>query len=149
MREILLLNGPNLNLLGKREPEIYGHDSLDDIVQRLASLANSASNPANVSHLQSNGEQALIERVHEAAQDGTDFILINPGAFTHTSIGLRDALLGVAIPFIEVHLSNVFARESFRHKSFLSDVAVGCIIGLGPKGYELALQAAMQHLEDK
>lgn len=146
MNQILLLNGPNLNLLGKREPEIYGHDTLEDIVQRLNTIAGEG---ARIAHMQSNGEQAIIERVHEAATDGTQFILINPGALTHTSIGLRDALLGVQIPFIEVHLSNVFAREAFRHKSFLSDVAVGCVIGLGPHGYELALQAAQRYLENR
>ncbi len=146
MNQILLLNGPNLNLLGKREPEIYGHDTLEDIVQRLNTIAGEG---AKIVHVQSNGEQAIIERVHEAATDGTQFILINPGALTHTSIGLRDALLGVQIPFIEVHLSNVFAREAFRHKSFLSDVAVGCVIGLGPHGYELALQAAQRYLENR
>lgn len=144
MNQILLLNGPNLNLLGKREPEIYGHDTLDNIVQRLIVTAGAR---ASIQHMQSNGEQALIERVHEAASDGSEFILINPGALTHTSIGLRDALLGVQLPFIEVHLSNVFAREAFRHQSYLSDVAVGCVIGLGPQGYELALEAALRYLE--
>ncbi|MFT7245572.1 MAG: 3-dehydroquinate dehydratase-2 [Candidatus Azotimanducaceae bacterium] len=147
MISILVLNGPNLNLLGSREPEIYGHDTLDDIVQRLTEI--STKHDAEIQHFQSNGEQALIERVHAAATDGTAFILINPGALTHTSIGLRDALLGVQIPFIEVHLSNVFSREAFRHHSFLSDVAVGCIFGLGPQGYELALQAALKNLEER
>jgi 3-dehydroquinate dehydratase-2 len=147
MKSILVLNGPNLNLLGSREPEIYGHDTLDDIVQRLTEI--STKHDAEIQHFQSNGEQALIERVHAAATDGTAFILINPGALTHTSIGLRDALLGVQIPFIEVHLSNVFSREAFRHHSFLSDVAVGCIFGLGPQGYELALQAALKNLEER
>ena len=146
MNSILVLNGPNLNLLGSREPEIYGHDTLDDIVQRLKNFASKRD--AEIHHFQSNGEQALIERVHAAANDGTEFILINPGALTHTSIGLRDALLGVQIPFIEVHLSNVFSREAFRHHSFLSDVAVGCIFGLGPQGYELALQAALKNLAE-
>lgn len=144
MNQILLLNGPNLNLLGSREPELYGHDTLDDIVLRLRTVAD---NRAKITHMQSNGEQALIERVHDAANDGSEFILINPGALTHTSIGLRDALLGVQLPFIEVHLSNVFAREAFRHQSYLSDIAVGCVIGLGPQGYELALEAALRHLE--
>ena len=146
MNLILVLNGPNLNLLGSREPEIYGHDTLDDILQRLTNLAT--KHDVEIQHFQSNGEQALIERVHAAANDGTEFILINPGALTHTSIGLRDALLGVQIPFIEVHLSNVFSREAFRHHSFLSDVAVGCIFGLGPQGYELALQAALKNLAE-
>lgn len=143
MTQILVLNGPNLNLLGKREPEIYGSHSLEDVMADLA--ANDLG--ATVSHFQTNSEGELIERVHAAAQDGTDFILINPGALTHTSIGLRDALLGVALPFIEVHLSNVFAREAFRHHSYLSDIAVGCIVGLGVQGYELALRAALNHLE--
>lgn len=146
MKSILVLNGPNLNLLGSREPEIYGHDTLDDIVLRLTEI--STQHDAEIQHFQSNGEQALIERVHAAANDGTAFILINPGALTHTSIGLRDALLGVQIPFIEVHLSNVFSREAFRHHSFLSDVAVGCIFGLGSQGYELALQAALKNLAE-
>ena len=145
MKQVLVLNGPNLNLLGTREPEIYGSDTLEDIMDRLAAIAE--SNGAEIQHLQSNGEAELIERVHSAATDGTQFILINPGALTHTSIALRDALLGVQLPFIEVHLSNVFSRESFRHTTFLSDVAVGCIIGLGPKGYELALQSALDRLE--
>jgi 3-dehydroquinate dehydratase-2 len=145
MKQILVLNGPNLNLLGTREPEIYGSDTLEDIASRLAVIAE--SHGAEIQHFQSNGEQALIERVHSAATDGTEFILINPGALTHTSIALRDALLGVQLPFIEIHLSNVFSRETFRHTSFLSDVAVGCIIGLGPKGYELALQSALDRLE--
>tara|TARA_R110002072_G_scaffold36524_2_gene107492 strand:- start:35920 stop:36363 length:444 start_codon:yes stop_codon:yes gene_type:complete len=145
MKQILVLNGPNLNLLGAREPEIYGHDTLEDIINRLIGIAG--THGAEILHFQSNGEQGLIERVHAAANDGTVFILINPGALTHTSIGLRDALLGVQLPFIEVHLSNVFSREAFRHHSFLSDVAVGCIFGLGPQGYELALQAALQQLE--
>lgn len=144
MKQVLLLNGPNLNLLGVREPDIYGSDTLEDIMGRLAVIAE--ANGAEIQHFQSNGEQELIERVHSAAKDGTQFILINPGALTHTSIALRDALLGVQLPFIEVHLSNIFSRESFRHTSFLSDVAVGCIIGLGPKGYELALQSALDRL---
>jgi 3-dehydroquinate dehydratase-2 len=143
MAQILVLNGPNLNLLGKREPEIYGSDSLGDVMARLA--ANDLG--ASIEHFQTNSEGELIERVHAAAEDGSEFILINPGALTHTSIGLRDALLGVALPFIEVHLSNVFARESFRHHSYLSDIAVGCIVGLGVQGYELALRAALNHLE--
>ena len=145
MAKVLVLNGPNLNMLGQREPEIYGHDTLDDIMSRLATSAESAG--VDFDHFQTNGEGELISRVQQAAADGTSFILINPGALTHTSIGLRDALLGVGLPFIEVHLSNVFARESFRHHSYLSDVAQGCVIGLGTQGYELALQAAVQQLE--
>lgn len=145
MKKVLVMNGPNLNLLGTREPEIYGSDTLADVMVRLEALATSRS--LSFDHIQSNSEGTLIDRIHAAATDGTSFILINPGALTHTSIGLRDALLGVAIPFIEVHLSNVFARESFRHHSYLSDVAVGCIVGLGVQGYSLALEAAIQQLE--
>ena len=147
MAKILVLNGPNLNLLGQREPEIYGSDSLDDVMTRLKVTAGELS--THLSHSQTNSEGDLINLVHGAKADEIDFILINPGALTHTSIGLRDALLGVAIPFIEVHLSNVFARESFRHHSYLSDVAVGCVVGLGTQGYELALLAAIQHTESK
>ena len=141
MTRILLLNGPNLNLLGRREPEIYGHDTLDDIVTHTRSVAEKHS--ASLDHLQSNDEAALIERIHQTMDDGTDIIIMNPGAFTHTSIALRDALLSVSKPFIEVHLSNVFAREEFRRHSYLSDIAVGVISGLGAKGYELAVIAAL------
>ena len=139
MHQILVLHGPNLNLLGTREPEVYGYDTLDDINARLRAAA-----PADVQidAVQSNAEHELINAVHRAKQDGVSFIIINPGAFTHTSIALRDALLGVSIPFIEVHLSNVHAREEFRQTSYLSDVAVGVITGLGAKGYEFALAAA-------
>ncbi|MCG5524424.1 type II 3-dehydroquinate dehydratase [Ectothiorhodospira haloalkaliphila] len=142
MAKFLLLNGPNLNLLGTREPGIYGAQTLDDIVQSLQQQAQHAGHTLEA--FQSNAEHALIDRIHEARTQDVDCILINPGAFTHTSIALRDALLGVAIPFIEVHLSNTFAREAFRHHSYLSDVAAGVIIGLGPQGYALALQAAIQ-----
>ena len=142
-RRILLLNGPNLNLLGKREPGIYGAATLDDIVNRLQLVA--AEHDVQLQHLQSNAEFELIDAIHKAM--GTqDFILINPAAFTHTSVALRDALLGVAIPFIEIHLSNVHAREPFRHHSYLSDVAKGVICGLGADGYEFALLAAVRHL---
>jgi len=142
-RRILLLNGPNLNLLGKREPGIYGAATLDDIVNRLQLVA--AEHDVQLQHLQSNAEFELINAIHQAM--GTqDFILINPAAFTHTSVALRDALLGVAIPFIEIHLSNVHAREPFRHHSYLSDVAKGVICGLGADGYEFALLAAVRHL---
>ena len=143
MSHLLLLNGPNLNLLGKREPEVYGHESLDDICARLQSLL-----PKNceLTTLQSNAEHVLVDAVQQAGEDGVDFIIINPAAFTHTSIALRDALLGVAIPFIEVHLSNVHAREAFRRRSYLSDVATGVIVGFGARGYELALTAALEHL---
>jgi len=144
MPDILVLNGPNLNLLGTREPEIYGKDSLEAIRARLEEIASRAGHRLEL--FQSNAEHALIERIHRAREASVAFILINPAAFTHTSIALRDALLGVAIPFIEIHLSNIFAREPFRAHSYLSDVAVGVISGLGAQGYELALQAAMARL---
>ncbi|OCQ52421.1 3-dehydroquinate dehydratase [Photorhabdus australis subsp. thailandensis] len=140
---ILLLNGPNLNMLGTREPDIYGSLTLDDIVSELSKEAHKLG--VKFSHLQSNAEFELINRIH-SAQGNTDFILINPAAFTHTSVALRDALLTVKIPFIEVHLSNVHAREPFRHHSYLSDLAVGVICGLGGDGYSFALQAAVNRL---
>ncbi|MFG0833977.1 type II 3-dehydroquinate dehydratase [Aeromonas bivalvium] len=140
---ILLLNGPNLNLLGKREPGIYGSQTLDEIVATLQLQAGELG--VTLEHLQSNAEHLLLERIHQAMGQ-VDFIIINPAAFTHTSVALRDALLGVAIPFIEVHLSNVHAREPFRHHSYLSDVAKGVICGLGPDGYTFALTAAVRHL---
>ena len=142
MAHILVLNGPNLNLLGSREPGHYGKDTLATIEARLKTLANGHQ----LEFFQSNAEHQLIDRVHQAGQDGVDFILLNPAALTHTSVALRDALLGVAIPFIEVHLSNVHAREAFRHQSYFSDVAVGVISGLGAHGYELALAAALRRL---
>ena len=145
MATILVLHGPNLNLLGTREPEIYGATTLAAIDADLASRASSAGHA--LASFQSNAEHALIDRIHAARGDGTAFILINPGAFTHTSIALRDALAGVAIPFIEVHLSNIHAREAFRHHSYLSDLAVGVICGLGPLGYGLALAAAIERVE--
>ena len=144
MSKILVINGPNLNLLGSREPGHYGQDTLSDIEKALLSLAMTQGN--ELEFFQSNAEYQLIDRIHQAGRDAVDFILINTAAFTHTSVALRDALLGVNIPFIEVHLSNVFAREEFRHHSYLSDVAVGVISGLGALGYELALQAADKHL---
>jgi 3-dehydroquinate dehydratase-2 len=144
MARLLLLNGPNLNLLGTREPGVYGTDTLSSIEERLAKLARSRGHTLDA--FQSNAEHELIDRVQRAAQDGVSFILLNPGAFTHTSIALRDALLAVRLPFIEVHLSNIFAREPFRHHSYFSDIAVGCIFGLGPRGYELALEAAIARL---
>jgi len=144
MATILVIHGPNLNLLGSREPGHYGQDTLSDIEKALLSLAMTQGN--ELEFFQSNAEYQLIDRIHQAGRDAVDFILINPAAFTHTSVALRDALLGVNIPFIEVHLSNVFAREEFRHHSYLSDVAVGVISGLGAQGYELALQAADKHL---
>lgn len=143
MSHLLLLNGPNLNLLGTREPAIYGSATLGDIESGLA--AEAAALGHRLSWLQSNHEGALVDRVQQARGD-VDFILINPGAFTHTSVALRDALLAVAIPFIEIHLSNVHARESFRQHSYLSDIAVGVILGLGAQGYRLALQAAHARL---
>jgi 3-dehydroquinate dehydratase-2 len=145
MARILVLHGPKLNLLGEREPAIYGSDTLEQIDQRLRQQAASAG--LSLECFQSNAEHALIERVQAARKDGVEFIIINPGALTHTSIGLRDALLAVGLPFIEVHLSNVYAREPFRRQSYLSDIAVGVISGLGPLGYELALQAAARRLQ--
>ena len=142
MAHILVLNGPNLNLLGSREPGHYGKDTLATIEARLTALADGHQ----LAFFQSNAEHKLIDRVHQAGQEGVDFILLNPAALTHTSVALRDALLGVAIPFIEVHLSNVHAREAFRHRSYFSDVAVGVISGLGAHGYELALAAALRRL---
>jgi 3-dehydroquinate dehydratase-2 len=145
MAKLLLLNGPNLNLLGTREPAVYGAATLADVEQRCVELAR-ALGPHELLCCQSNAEHALIERIHAARPEGVAFIIINPAAFTHTSVALRDALLGVGIPFIEVHLSNVFAREPFRHQSYLSDIAVGIISGLGAQGYELALRAADHYL---
>lgn len=144
MARILLLNGPNLNLLGSREPEVYGRTTLAEIEAEMG--ARAADGGHELSCLQSNAEHLLIERIHAAREDGTRFIVINPGAFTHTSIALRDALIGVGIPFIEVHLSNVHAREEFRQRSYLSDVAVGVITGLGVDSYRLGLDAAMRRI---
>ena len=144
MASILVLQGPNLNLLGTREPHIYGSTTLADIEATLTAQAKNAG--FALEQFQSNGEHELINRIHAARTDGTAFILINPGAFTHTSVAIRDALTGVALPFIEVHISNVHAREPFRHHSYLSDVAVGVIAGLGVQGYELALSAALRKL---
>ncbi|WP_445115934.1 type II 3-dehydroquinate dehydratase [Acinetobacter sp. WZC-1] len=142
---ILVIHGPNLNLLGKREPEIYGHLSLDDINQQLIAQAQQSGNVLET--FQSNWEGAIVDRIHQAQQQNVQLIIINPAALTHTSVALRDALLGVAIPFIEVHLSNVHARETFRHHSYLSDKAVGIICGLGIKGYSLALDYAIEKLQ--
>jgi 3-dehydroquinate dehydratase II len=144
MARILLLNGPNLNLLGSREPSVYGTATLQDIETKLFKMAKAQGHELVAS--QSNAEHELIGRIHAAKPEGVAFVIINPGALTHTSIALRDAFLSVGIPFIEIHLSNVFARESFRHHSYLSDIAVGCIFGLGPIGYELALTAAVARL---
>ncbi|MCL9776428.1 type II 3-dehydroquinate dehydratase [Vibrio methylphosphonaticus] len=143
---ILVLNGPNLNLLGLREPGHYGSETLSQIVDNLTDLAQTQG--VALTHLQSNREYELIEAIH-AAHGDIDFIIINPAAFTHTSVALRDALLGVSIPFIEVHLSNVHAREPFRHHSYLSDVAQGVMCGLGSQGYEFALSAAIKALKAK
>ncbi|NBD20721.1 type II 3-dehydroquinate dehydratase [Aquabacterium fontiphilum] len=142
--QILVLHGPNLNLLGTREPQVYGATTLDQINQSL--MAHAAARGATLSAFQSNHEGALIDRVHAARADGTAFIVINPGAYTHTSVALRDALAGVAIPFIEVHLSNVHRREPFRHHSYFSDLAEGVIVGMGASGYRLALEAALERL---
>ncbi len=139
---ILVLNGPNLNLLGTREPEVYGTDTLEDIENKLNSIA--LENNANIQFYQSNSETDLIDELHKSKQDSVDFIIINPGAFTHTSIALRDAFLGVNIPFIEVHISNIYNREEFRRKSFLSDISQGLITGLGINGYEFALLSILR-----
>jgi len=143
MAKILVLHGPNLNLLGSREPEHYGSDTLAIIAERLQQYAS--SNNVELDSIQSNAEHELIDAIH-TARGNTDFIIINPAAFTHTSVALRDALSAVEIPFIEIHLSNVHARESFRQHSYLSDIAKGVICGLGAQGYELALQAALSHI---
>jgi 3-dehydroquinate dehydratase-2 len=140
MASLLLINGPNLNLLGSREPTVYGTTSLSEIERALSGKAASLGH--TLACFQSNAEHGIVERIQTAGADKVDFILLNPGAFGHTSIALRDALLGTRIPFIEVHLSNIFAREEFRRHSYLSDIAVGSLSGLGPLGYELALLAA-------
>jgi 3-dehydroquinate dehydratase-2 len=144
MARVLLLNGPNLNLLGTREPSVYGTDTLDAIEKRAAVVARETGH--ELVSFQSNAEHELIERIHRARGEAVDFVIINPGAFTHTSIALRDALLGTALPFIEVHLSNTHAREAFRRHSYFSDIAVGVICGLGAYGYEVAIRAAAQRL---
>ena len=147
MAKLLVLHGPNLNLLGVREPDVYGRETLADINTRLAHLAQKAGH--ELAWYQSNAEHELIGRIHQARDEQIAFILINPGAFTHTSVALRDALAAVAIPFIELHMSNVHAREPFRHHSYLSDLAVGVIAGFGSDSYSLALQAAVSKLEPK
>ena len=144
MSTFLLINGPNLNLLGTREPDVYGATTLADIEARCAALASRLGH--DIACYQSNAEHELIERVQMARQDRVDFIIINPGAFTHTSVAIRDALLAVDIPFIEVHLSNTFAREAFRHNSYFSDIAAACLFGFGAYGYELAIRAAGHHV---
>jgi 3-dehydroquinate dehydratase-2 len=145
MAHIRVLHGPNLNLLGTREPEVYGSDTLDDINQRLEGQARAAG--IDISQLQSNAEHQLVESIQAGVADKVDYFIINPGAFTHTSIAIRDAFSAVKIPFIEIHLSNVHAREAFRQHSYLSDIAQGVILGLGAQGYELAMQAAISQLE--
>lgn len=147
MRRILLINGPNLNLLGRREPGFYGEVTLAAIEERLRALA--AARDTKLEAFQSNAEHELVDRVQALAQDPVGFLILNPGAFTHTSIALRDALLAVAVPFIEVHLSNVHAREPFRRHSYFSDIAAGSIVGLGAQGYELALTAALDRLDER
>ena len=144
MAKFLVLNGPNLNLLGEREPEVYGTTTLVDIERHIQDFAKKAGH--ELTCFQSNAESDLINQIHAAKPSRVDFIIINPGAFTHTSIALRDAFLGVQIPFIEVHLSNVFSREDFRKHSYLSDIAVGIVSGMGAMGYELALLAAINKL---
>ena len=144
MAKILVLNGPNLNLLGDREPNHYGHTSLDEINRHLTDIAKEAHH--TLTHYQSNAEHALVERIQTAMREHDDFIIINPAAFTHTSVALRDALSAAGIPFIEVHLSNIHAREDFRRQSYFSDIAVGVISGLGAISYELALRAAISLL---
>lgn len=143
-KNILLVNGPNLNLLGTREPEVYGSTTLADVEQ--AALAQATAAGAKLSSFQSNHEGALIDRIHAAKAEGIDAIIINPGGLTHTSVALRDALAGVAIPFVEVHISNVHQRESFRHHSYLSGIAVGVICGLGVEGYRAAIEFALKKL---
>lgn len=144
MAKFLVLHGPNLNLLGTREPDHYGADTLADIENRLQSQTNNTGH--QLESFQSNAEHDLVDKVQAAQSNKTDFIIINPAAYTHTSVALRDALSAVDVPFIEVHLSNVHARESFRHQSYFSDIAVGVICGLGSQGYELALQAAINYI---
>ena len=144
MARLLLLNGPNLNLLGSREPALYGSATLPAIETKLEELARARGHELTAA--QSNAEHELIDRIQQAKRDGVAYIIINPGAYTHTSVALRDAFLGVALPFIEVHLTNIYAREEFRHHSYLSGIAAGCIIGLGAQGYELALEAACARL---
>lgn len=145
-KRILVLNGPNLNLLGTREPQVYGHETLDDILENLTPIA--AKHGFTIAHFQSNSEGALIDKIHEAAQNCSGLI-INPGAYSHSSIALRDAITATNISTVEVHLSNIHAREEFRHKSYISAVALGVICGLGAKGYEYALEGLISHLKQK
>ncbi|MFW5953916.1 MAG: type II 3-dehydroquinate dehydratase [Guyparkeria sp.] len=145
MQRILVLNGPNLNRLGTREPGRYGHLTLEEITRRLDAAAEAAG--VALEHFQSNHEGEAIDRLHRAGDQGIDGILINPGAWTHTSVALRDALLAIDLPFIEVHLSNIHAREAFRQQSYFSDIALGSLVGLGALGYELGLRALVEHLD--
>lgn len=145
MSDIVLINGPNLNLLGTREPDHYGNESLEDIVKKLKSLSEKANISFN--HYQSNSESELIKLIHKAYKDKSKYIIINPASFTHTSIALRDAILAVDIPFCEVHLSNIYRREDFRKKSYFSDIANGLISGLGAQGYVFAMQAAINYIK--
>ncbi|MDC9727069.1 MAG: type II 3-dehydroquinate dehydratase [Candidatus Thioglobus sp.] len=145
--DILLLNGPNLNMLGTREPDHYGAQTLDDIVNNLTQLAADAG--LSLAHHQDNSEVGLIDRIHAASNDSTQYIIINPAAFTHTSVALRDAMLAVGIEFTEIHLSNVYKREDFRKQSYFSDIAQGVISGFGAQGYEFALSAAIKHIKSK
>ena len=147
MASLLLINGPNLNLLGTREPGVYGETNLAEVETGLTAMAKELGH--DLVCFQSNAEHEIVDRVQQARTDAVNFILLNPGAFTHSSIAIRDALLAVSIPFIEIHLSNVFAREEFRHSSYFSDIAAGCLFGLGAYGYELALQAASQQLSEE
>ncbi|MDO9024750.1 type II 3-dehydroquinate dehydratase [Zwartia sp.] len=142
-QHILVLNGPNLNLLGLREPHLYGHTTLPQVEAALTALAQTLG--VSLATFQSNHEGALVDRIQAARTDGTDFIIINAGAYTHTSVAIRDALAGINTPFIEVHVSNVYKREEFRHHSYLSDLAVGVVAGLGPSGYEAAVRFAAQY----
>jgi 3-dehydroquinate dehydratase-2 len=144
MSTFLLINGPNLNLLGSREPEVYGATRLPDIEEQATAQASELGHELQC--FQSNAEHELIDRVQQAARDGVSFIILNPGGFTHTSVALRDALLAVSIPFIELHLSNTFAREEFRHNSYFSDIAISCLFGFGAYGYDLAVQAASNYV---
>jgi len=145
MATLLVINGPNLNMLGRREPEIYGRQTLADIIESLESLADECN--VRLFNFQSNAEHEIVDRIHKAMDDGTDYIVINPAAFTHTSVAIRDALATVSIPFIEVHLSNIHKREPFRAHSYFSDLADGVIAGLGAQGYELAFLAAVEKIK--
>jgi len=147
MSSILVIHGPNLNLLGTREPDVYGSETLADINERL--MAQTKQHKLTLEAIQSNAEHVLIEKIHQAKHDNTQFIIINPAAFTHTSVAIRDAILAVNIPFIEVHISNVHAREAFRHHSYFSDIAIGVICGLGSQGYDAALNKAMSLIPSK